>query len=86
MAGEITLEMLIAASRKIHETVGRGPFIPDPCDVHPELWEALKKRCVMSESGVPLNWIAFGGIRIHVRTDVPNWALNVCTCGEKSGN
>jgi hypothetical protein len=86
MAGQITLEMVMAGFAETHKIFHRGPYIPDPCDVHPELWEALKKRCVMIEEGSPLNWIRFGGIRIHVRTDVPNWALNVCTCGEKHGD
>lgn len=83
MSGEITLEMLMEAFSQAQRIIAEReifPAIPNPADVHPELWEALMKRCVLI-GGTPVNHLfGIGWIVLHVRTDVPNWCLNECTC------
>ena len=80
--GTITLESLQRIYAESFKPRQPAPFIPNPCDVTPEVWEALKKRCVML-GDVPVNALFnFGGLEVHVRPDVENWSLNVCTCRE----
>ena len=77
-AGNITLKMLQDAFASLPKKPDQ--MIPNPCDVTPEVYEALKTRCVVNaDSGMPLNWI-LGSLDIHQRTDVPNWRFNPCTC------
>lgn len=81
-AGDITLENLQKAWEETQWPKASYPEIPNPCDINPELWEALKSRCVMVD-GVRINefftMVDFG-VKFHVRTDVENWKLNPCTC------
>lgn len=77
MDGEITLEMLQQTVDMFEEKMKSFPRVPNPADVTPELWKALKSRCVTVKDK-PID--IFGSIEIHIRTDVPNWQLNECTC------
>lgn len=84
----ITLERLKAMHLQLSAIMPLETF-PDPVDVHPETFSALRQMAYEADvkaasycnPGAPP--IAIAGITLHVRIDVTPGAFHPCTCKEK---
>lgn len=73
-AYSLTVDDLIRMMPEIEAKFPKEKMAPNPADVHPATFAALRNVCE------PTHFIDPLAIQLHVRTDVEPWKLHPCTC------
>jgi hypothetical protein len=84
-AYSLTVDDLIRMIPEIESKFPKDKMPPNPADVHPATFAALKNICdkpSLEKSFLPQNIVRVDAIVLHVRTDVEPWKLHPCTCKE----
>lgn len=81
VAQAMSIDDLIKLMPEIEAKFPHDKVCPNPADVHPATFAALRNVCV--EYSEPLGRIdVFESIVLHVRYDVAPWKMHPCTCGK----
>lgn len=82
-AYSLTVDDLIKMMPEIERKFPKDKECPNPADVHPATFAALKNVCDkhVSAETLPFRFPDMTAIVLHVRTDVEPWKMHPCTCG-----
>ena len=83
-AHSLTVDDLIMMMPEIEAKFDKEKMCPNPADVHPATFAALRNVCTSAEPNPLIPSGVFGSVELHVRYDVEPWKMNPCTCGKKA--
>ena len=78
VAHALTVDDLIKLMPEIEAKFPKDKMCPNPADVHPARFAALKNVCSTVYGSPPTS--LFLCISLHVRYDVEPWKMHPCTC------